>query len=119
MWQAGSLVSNAESSLSPSASRLNETQLSTCTECFCCLGIPPGYLAEGHSQEEVSRYRLGGGAVAVQLREAEAWELQDGMLQEAAVGWGCLRGNLIRVLVSGIVADKSQAMQRNRCPGTP
>lgn len=76
MWQAGSLVNDAESSLSPSASRLNETQLSACTERFCCSGIPPGYLAEGHSQEEVRRYRWG--AVAVQLGEAEAWSYKMG-----------------------------------------
>lgn len=112
MWQVGSLINDAESSLSPSASRLNETELSACTERFCCSGIPPGYLAEGHSQEEVRRYRWGG-AVAVQLGEAEAWELQDGMLQEAAAGWGCLRGNLFRVFVSGAVANKVK-----QCRGT-
>lgn len=67
-------------------------------------------------QRVTARKRSGGidgGAVAVQLGEAEVWELQDGMLQEAAVGWGCLRGNLIRVSVSGTVADRVK-----QCRGT-
>lgn len=54
-----------------------------------------------------------GGAVTVQLGEAEAWKLQDGMLQEAAVGWGCFGGNLIRLPVSGTVADRVK-----QCRGT-
>lgn len=49
----------------------------------------------------------------MQLGEAEAWKLQDGMLQEAAVGWGCLGGNLIRLPVSGTVADRVK-----QCRGT-